>query len=148
MRPALQEGSEVLLAPGVVDDQKNAPVAERLAELRRSRVYCVEPRPLASQEHDEIGEGGDEPLRLLAKLGPENAVEIGVLNVGVVGERLGERRLAVAARAPERRGNRCDGVAPGVEELVFSASNSLGRETKSSGGSGAIIGTRFCRLSA
>jgi hypothetical protein len=83
----LQERLEVLLAPSVVDDEKNAAVAERLAELRRRCVDRLQVRPLAGQEHNEIGKRHDEPLRLLAELGPKNPVEIGVLNVGVVGER-------------------------------------------------------------
>ena len=97
--PPCRNGLQVLLAPGVVDHHEDPAVAERLAELRRGGVDRLQARPLAGQEHDEVGEGRDQPLGLLAELGPQDSVEIGVLDVGVVGERLGERRLAVAAGA-------------------------------------------------
>ena len=118
VRAALQKRPQILLTPGVVDDQKNATVAERLAELGRGGVDRLQPGPLARQEHDQVGDDRDQPLRLLAELRPEDSVEIGVLNVGVVGERLGERRLAVAAGALQRRGDAGDRVALGVEELL------------------------------
>ena len=147
--PPCRNGLKVRLAPGVVDDHENAAVAERLAELRRGGVDRLQPRPLAGQQHDQVGEDRKQPLGLLAELGPQDSVEIGVLDVGVVGERLGERRLAVAAGALERRGDAGDRVALGVEELLPSARRiPSGAQQNPRGGSGAIIGTRFCRLSA
>ncbi len=92
---------------------------KRLAELRRGRVDRLELRALAGQQGDEVGEGRDQPLGLLAELGPQDSVEIGVLDVGVVGERLGERRLAVAAGAAQRRGDAGDGIAFGVEQALL-----------------------------
>ena len=116
----MQERAQVLLAPGVVDDHQDSPVAQRLAELGRRGVDGLQPRPLAGQSLDEVGDERQQIVGLLAKLDPEDAVEIGVLDVGVMGERLGERRLAVAARAPQR-GRDGDRVALGVEELLLSA---------------------------
>ena len=136
VRPALQKRLEVLLAPRVVDHHENPAVAERLAQLRRGGVERLQARPLASQEHDEVGEGRDQALGLLAELGPQDAVEIGVLDVGVVGERLGERRLAVAAGPAQRGRDPGDGITPGVEELLFQrveflrAPNKVGRRLR------------------
>ena len=56
-------------------------------------------------------EDREQALGLLAEFGPQDAVEIGVLDVGIAGERLGERRLAVAARAAQRRGDAGDRIA-------------------------------------
>jgi hypothetical protein len=38
-----QKGVQILLAPGVVDNEQEAPVAKRLAKLRGGSVDCVEP---------------------------------------------------------------------------------------------------------
>jgi hypothetical protein len=102
MPAAPQEGLEVRLAPDVVDDHQNPAVAQGLAQLRRSRIERLELRPLAGEQSDEVGEGRDQALGLLAEFGPEDPVEIGVLDVGVARERLGERRLAIAAGAAQR----------------------------------------------
>jgi len=47
VRPALQEGPQVLLAPGIIDDHENAPIAERFAKLPSGGVDRLQPRPLA-----------------------------------------------------------------------------------------------------
>ena len=70
-----------------------------LAKFRRRRVDRLQLRPLAGQQGDEVGKGRDQPLWLLAELSPEDPVEKSVLDVRVMGERLGERRLAIAASA-------------------------------------------------
>ena len=118
--PALQEGAQILLAPGVVDDEKDAPVAQRLAELGGGGVQVFEAGPLAAQDLDEVRDDGEQVFGLLAKLGPEDAVEIGVLDVRVVGQRFRKRGLAIAARAAQRRRDG-DRVALGVEQLLSSA---------------------------
>ena len=61
---------------------------------------------------------GEQVVGLFAKLHPEDAVEIGVLDVRVVGQRLRKRGLAIAARAAQRRRDG-DRVALGVEQLVL-----------------------------
>jgi hypothetical protein len=78
---------------------------------------------------------------------PENAVEGSILNVGVMSEGLGQRRLAVATGATQRGGDG-DSIAIGVEQLLFQRVEFLGAFDESAGGSGAIMATRFCRLSS
>ena len=121
MAPALQEGPQVLLPPGVIDHHQDAAVAKRLAELCRGGVQGLEVRTLARERRDEVGDDRDQLSRLLTQFGPQDSVEIGVLDIGVAGERLGERRLAVAAGAAQRRGDAGDGSAFGVEQTTLSA---------------------------
>ena len=76
------------------------------------------PAAFAAQDVDQVRYDGGQVLGLFAKLGPEDAVEIGVLDVLVVGQRFGERGLAVAARAAQRRRDG-DRVALGVEQFAL-----------------------------
>src|SRR5262249_24111270 len=57
-----------------------------------------------------------EVVGVFPKLDPENAVEIGILDVRVMGELLGEGGLAVAAGAAQRRGDG-DGIPFGIQEV-------------------------------
>ena len=117
--PPCRRRPQILLTPSIVDNQKNATIAERLAEPGRGGRDGLQSGPFARQEHYEVGNGRDQPLRLLAKLRPQDAVEKGVLNVGVVRQRLCERGLAIAAGTFQRRSNPGDRIALGVEELLF-----------------------------
>jgi hypothetical protein len=139
---ALQERLQVLLAPNVVDDHEDPAIAQRLPKFRRRRVDRLKLRPLAGQQGDEVGKGRDQPLWLLAELSPQDSVEISVLDVGIAGERLGERRLAIAASAAHSAVMPATESPSGSSRRALSASNSFGRATKSSGVAGAIIGTR------
>ena len=52
--PALQERPQILLAPGVVDDEQDAAVAQRLAELGGGGVEVFQAGPLAGHDLDEV----------------------------------------------------------------------------------------------
>jgi hypothetical protein len=60
----LQKGAQVLLAPGIIDDQEDTAVAQ-------GRAQCQEEVP-----------------GLLAELRPEYPIEISIQNVGVMGNGL------------------------------------------------------------
>ena len=104
-------------------------------------------RALASQHHDLI-QDDLTGIGLFAEHRPQNSVEIGVLNVRVMGERLGEGRLAVAAGAAQRRRDRGDRVAFGVEELrlqrveLFGARNEVRRRLRRHHGRRAFADSR------
>jgi hypothetical protein len=55
---------------------------------------------------------------LPAELGPQDAVEISVLNVRIMGKGPGERRLAIASGATQGRGDG-DSIAFRIEQLFF-----------------------------
>jgi hypothetical protein len=78
----------------------------------------LQTRRLACNPGDQIGDDREQVRRFLPEFDPENAVEIGVLHVRVVCEFPGERGFAVAAGAPQRRGDG-DGVTFGVEQLFL-----------------------------
>ena len=93
-RPPSGRGA-ILFAPGVVDHEKDAPVPERLGELGAAAL-TVAIGGFRSAIYKVRGDG-DQVFGLLAKLGPEDAVEIGLLDVRVVGKRFRERGLAITA---------------------------------------------------
>jgi hypothetical protein len=68
------------------------------------------------------------------------------LDIGVAGEGLGERRLAVAAGALERRGDACDGIAFRVEQARFQRVEFFCTGDESRAAACAIIGAAAARL--
>jgi hypothetical protein len=118
VRPALRERAQVLLAPGVVNDHEDAAIAQSLAQLCRRGVDIFQARALARQSLDEVGDDRHQVLWFFTEFHPENAVEIGVLNVGIVRQRPGKRRLAVAARTAQRSGDG-DRIALSIKELLL-----------------------------
>ena len=145
-RASLQERAQILLAPGVVDDQKNAAIAERLGKRASRGVDRLEFRRFAGQPRDEVRNDRQEIFGLLAELGPQDAIKKSVLNVRIMGEGLGEGRLAIAARAAQGRGDG-DRVALRIEQLPLERVKFLGALHEIGGRLGAIMGTRFWRLS-
>ena len=143
--PALQEGAQILFAPSVVDDEKDAPVSQRFPKRGRRIIHRLNVWWFACHTGNEIGNNGDQVFGLLAKLGPEDAVEIGVGDVRVVGERFRERGLAIAARAAQRRRDG-DRVALRVEQFALERLELDGPLNEVGRRSGAIMGTRFWLL--
>jgi hypothetical protein len=145
----VQEGHEVPTVPDIVDDEQEAAIAECLAQRGLGAVDGGEvAAPLRIDQADDVGDRRDDAAAaLLTKFNEQRAVEVGVANVAVVGERASERGLAVA-------GGACDGAAvmatasrrSGASRRAFRASISALRSTKSAGGAEIIIGTGFCRL--
>ena len=120
----MQKGPQILLAPCVVDDEQDAALAQRLAKLRGGGVEAFERRAFAGERFDEIGDDGEQIAGLFAEFHPEDAVEIGLDDVRVMGERLGERGLAVAARPAQRRRYRYRIAQRRSRASAFSAPNS------------------------
>ena len=141
-RSAMQERREVLFAPGIVDHQQAAPIIERFGKRDLGRLDGAEAGPLAGEGLDQVGDAADQIVGLLAQRDAQDAVAERVLDVAVVAQRVGERRLAEAAGAAQGRGDR-DRLALRVEELRLIPSNFSGRSTKPSGSASAMKGTRF-----
>ncbi len=118
VRAAAQERTRVRGLPEIVDDDEDASVGQQLGQPARRRLLGGEARPLAREREDEVLDAPEQRPGRLAQGHPEGAVEKGVLDVGVGAERSGERRLAVAAGAPEGRGDG-DGLALGVEQRAL-----------------------------
>ena len=100
--PSLEEGLKILLAPDVVDDEQMASFAESGGERGAQGTDGLQPRPLAGQHLDEVGDAGEEVVGLLPQLNVQDAVAVGRADVGVAAETVGKRGLAEAARAPQR----------------------------------------------
>jgi hypothetical protein len=64
-------------------------------------------------------ESRDQALGLLANFSPQDPVEIGVLDIGVAGKRLGEGCLAIATRAAQRGGDAGNGIPFRIEQSRF-----------------------------
>jgi hypothetical protein len=142
---SLQERSQILLAPDVIDDQQNSAVAQRLAELGGCGLDGLDAGALTGQDLDQVGNDGQQICRIFPKFRPQHAVEVGVLDVGVMCQCPGQRGLAIAAGALSAA-VMATASPLASSSIRFRAANSADRGTKSAGGSGAIIGTRFCRL--
>ena len=91
-RATLQKRSQILLAPGIVDDQKDPAIAERLAQFRCGSVNRFDARTVTRQNYNEVRYDRQQVAGPLAEPRPENAVEIGLLNVFIMRQRFGERR--------------------------------------------------------
>ena len=74
LAPGVAEGAQILFAPGVVDNEKDAPVTQRFAELGGGGIQVFEAGALAVQDFDEVSDDREQVIGLLAKLDPENAV--------------------------------------------------------------------------
>ena len=64
-------------------------------------------------------ESRDQALGLLANFSPQDPVEIGVLDIGVAGKRLGEGCLAIATRAAQRGSDAGNGIPFRIEQSRF-----------------------------
>ena len=115
---AVQERAQILLAPDIIDDHQDAAVAQRLAERSGGGGDGLKPRRRAGENRNEVGDDGEQVVGLLAEFDPQHAVDIGILDVGIVRQRLGKGGLAVAARALERH-RMGHYVAFGIEELLL-----------------------------
>ena len=117
--PAVEERVEMRALPDIVDNQQDSPIAEHRVQGRTKALKGRCFWGLAGQQRDEIGQQRLHPAAaLFAQFDPQHAVEVGVLDVRIMGQRLGQRGLAVAARTAQCRGDR-HSIALAIQQLLF-----------------------------